>query len=419
MIATAAKEGNSVSNLIEYLYSGREEGHKAADKQASMITKHALLPSPRDYTDRAAIDRLKKDFQAPMLQYNKKNNSPKRERMGHHVLSFSKDDMKHMTAEKVKTITEDYIKLAGLDKTQHFAVSHHDTDSFHVHIAFSRVTEDQKIYKNGQEKNKTIERGIALNIKHDLKLEGNQKIVAQTHQVVKLLSEMDKFDDKKKQVPELDKARNLHHLKVLCKQSNKQFLESKNTVQIGNREYQKAVILGICKRNNDAFKDKSQEEEDLRGSYRTEASKDTIHIQKLRNSVPELSQARSFSELEKLCKNAGKHFENKDEIVTIGNDKFAEKDVTNVIRANNTEQSLTNGFVANSEQQGKQKTEKGIVKGLVDEIAASLSPPGGAQSMKEEYPQRLRRKRKGASHNLKSKKAKEKSTSKFKGQSLL
>lgn len=399
MIAHAASEGNSVKNLIEYLYSGREEGHKGEDKQADLVTIHDTLIAPINFQDRAMIDRLKVDFQRRQEQYSRAKNEPAKERMGHHIISFSESDMSKMTAKKVKQITEEYIKLAGLDETQHIALSHKDTDSFHVHIAFSRVLENGKLYKSWQEKNKTIERGIALNLKHGLQLEGDQHKVSQTRQVVELRSSMDDMDAKKKVIPELDKARNLQHLKKLCEQSKREFRESDNTVQIGNREYAKANILAACKRNNDQFKEKQR-------------------LTKFKATVPELTTVRSLKELEAHCKKTGQAFEEKDKKVLIGSTEYSKTDVYAAFEQN-TEQF----------EERTTKREKGLEGKILDGIKSlergfsgsdeGDGPTSGKhnamptnRSVKEDYQQRLRRKRKGHSHKLKGNKSTAKAKSK-------
>ncbi len=64
--------------------------------------------------------------------------------------------------------------------TQYIAVSHEDTDDYHLHLVFNRCMNNRKLYDDSWEKIRAIEKAVALNLKHDLPLKGKQHEVAKT-----------------------------------------------------------------------------------------------------------------------------------------------------------------------------------------------------------------------------------------------
>lgn len=137
--------------------------------------------------------------------------------------------------------------MAGIDKTQYLAVTHHDTENLHVHILFNRAMNDGTKYKAWKEQNKTLERGVALALEHSFKLVKNQKEVANSKEVIKLRSEMQDIKDLRNSNELLSTARNLLHLEKLCEA--KQIPFSKNelnkTVDFNGKTYQEADLKAV------------------------------------------------------------------------------------------------------------------------------------------------------------------------------
>lgn len=77
---------------------------------------------------------------------------------GHITLSFSADDKRKLTDEKMLQIAKDYIKKMGLDKTQWLIVRHYETDKPHCHIVFNMVGNDGRRMESGRNryKNKRV-----------------------------------------------------------------------------------------------------------------------------------------------------------------------------------------------------------------------------------------------------------------------
>ncbi len=69
---------------------------------------------------------------------------------GHITLSFSADDKRKLTDEKMLQIAKDYIKKMGLDRTQWLIVRHYETDKPHCHIVFNMVGNDGKRMESGR-----------------------------------------------------------------------------------------------------------------------------------------------------------------------------------------------------------------------------------------------------------------------------
>ena len=85
--------------------------------------------------------------------------NPKRKNpAGHITLSFSAEDRRKLSDEKMLKIARDYIRMMGLGKTQWLVVRHYETDKPHCHIVFNQIGDDGKWTDAGrnQYKNKRV-----------------------------------------------------------------------------------------------------------------------------------------------------------------------------------------------------------------------------------------------------------------------
>jgi hypothetical protein len=106
--------------------------------------------------------------------------------MGMHVLSFTKEDIKQLDKAKIKTLCNDYVEMAGLEKTQYFAIAHNDTDHFHVHFVFNRIDNQGHKMDTHYEKLKTTFRGVALSLNYSLKLKGESFKIGQSYKMAEM-----------------------------------------------------------------------------------------------------------------------------------------------------------------------------------------------------------------------------------------
>ena len=59
--------------------------------------------------------------------------------IGHISLSFSEQDLPHLTDELMVRISREYMMKMGICDTQYIIGRHHDKEHPHVHIAFNRI----------------------------------------------------------------------------------------------------------------------------------------------------------------------------------------------------------------------------------------------------------------------------------------
>ena len=247
MLAKANQSGKGFSGKIDYLYDGKLEDRGAVEKGTKVIAHSDNIRVPNGADDKITRSLLKEDFIEQAKQHKDYGKDKNTAYVGEHILSFTADDRKKLDPEKLKAITDKYIKMAGIDKTQYLAVTHHDTENLHVHILFNRAMNDGTKYKAWKEQNKTIERGVALALEHGFKLVKNQKEVANSKEVIKLRSEMHDIKDLRNSNELLSTARNLLHLEKLCEA--KQIPFSKNelnkTVDFNEKNYQEADLKAV------------------------------------------------------------------------------------------------------------------------------------------------------------------------------
>lgn len=247
MLAKANQSGKGFSGKIDYLYDGKLEDRGAVEKGTKVISHSDNIRVPNGADDKLTRSLLKEDFIEQAKQHKDYGKNKNSAYVGEHILSFTADDRKKLDPEKMKAITDEYIKMAGIDKTQYLAVTHHDTENLHVHILFNRAMNDGTKYKAWKEQNKTLERGVALALEHGFKLVKNQKEVAQSKEVIQLRSEMQDVKDLRSSNELLGKARNLLHLEKMCEAKKIPFSkdELQNTVNFDGKTYQEADLKAV------------------------------------------------------------------------------------------------------------------------------------------------------------------------------
>jgi Relaxase/Mobilisation nuclease domain len=254
MITKATPKGKSFKGIVNYLFNGRLEGREIADKKATIIADSGNLELPRDNQDDEGIKRLIKCFNNQAMSHE--DYSHTKTYVGHHIISFSKDDMILLSEKERKEIVEQYISDAGLKNTQYVAVSHEDTDDFHIHIVFNRCMNNRKIYDDWKEKVKASEKAVALNLKYDLPLTGKQKEMAKSSGVWEFRCEHDDTKELAKD-PILKDMRNLLHFKKVSEAANRKVVEDEKTIEVDGKKYRKTDLEAVFFKNR---RDKAKQE---------------------------------------------------------------------------------------------------------------------------------------------------------------
>jgi Relaxase/Mobilisation nuclease domain len=177
---------------------------------------------PRDANDLAGRRALATDFDNRGKQFQ-----PSFKYVGMHVLSFTKEDMKKLDKQKITEMCLDYVELAGMQKTQYFAIAHNDTDNYHVHFVFNRIDNQGKKMDEHYQKLKTTSRGVALSLNYGLKLKDKSFKIGQSFQVAALRSKHPKVLEMKANDPTklLINAKNLKELKKLAEKKGIKVIE--------------------------------------------------------------------------------------------------------------------------------------------------------------------------------------------------
>lgn len=267
MIAKVTSSGAGVAGLVDYLYEGREENRKKNDKKAEVITHSKDLQMPRDANDLAGRKELISAFENQAKKHTNRGNY-----VGMHVLSFSKNDMEKLNKEDINHITDDYIKMAQFEDTQYFAIAHHDTDHYHLHLVFNRINNQGKKYVDKQEKIKTTYRAIAISLNYGLKLKGKSFKLGQSFRVAQIRHGQESISKLIENDPTglLQRAQNIGHLRELAVKRGIKVLEywsqtkanegkepekripieaSFNHTKIGDQEYRNEDMRAIFYRN--------------------------------------------------------------------------------------------------------------------------------------------------------------------------
>jgi Relaxase/Mobilisation nuclease domain len=237
MVAIVSQKGKMFRGLINYLYEGKLEIRGATNKQAKVIIYADNLRIPYGIEDGIGRKRLIDDF-IDQAKSHKNYGDNTTKYVGEHILSFKSGEMESLGSEKIRELCKQYVQDAGLDKTQYIAVSHGDTDIFHIHIVFNRSQNDRTLYPEWKEKMKAAERAVALTLKYGLELTGNQEKLADTKGVWEARMKHQDIIDLSKN-PLLINVRNLKHLEKLCELQNLPFLSNDTKINAGNITFQK------------------------------------------------------------------------------------------------------------------------------------------------------------------------------------
>ena len=259
MLAKSTNAGSSFSGVIDYFYEGKMADRGKANKQAKVVCASDNVRIPFGMDDLKTRALLKQDFINQARLHRTYGNEENKKYVGQHILSFTEKDTRGLSQDKLKDITENYIKLAGLDKTQYVAFSHKDTNNFHVHILFNRALNDGKKYPEWKEKKKTAERGIALSLGYKLELVGDMKKMAEAKEVTQIRAAMKDIVELSKSNELLSQAKNLHHLGKLCEHRGVQFQMDEKSVRVGEVQYSQLDLSAVFLHNRIASKEQGHD----------------------------------------------------------------------------------------------------------------------------------------------------------------
>ena len=237
MVAIVSQKGMMFKGLINYLYEGKLADRGATDKQAEVIIQADNLRIPYGVEDDIGRERLIDDF-INQAKSHKNYGDNKTKYVGEHILSFKKGEIEKLGKGKIAELCQQYVKDAGIDETQYIAISHGDTDIFHIHIVFNRSQNDRTLYPEWKEKIKASERAVAITLKYGLELTGNQEKLADTKGVWEArIKHQDIID--LQQNPILKNARNLKHLEKICEAQKIPFSFDDKEIRVGSQVFQK------------------------------------------------------------------------------------------------------------------------------------------------------------------------------------
>ena len=243
MVAIVSQKGMMFKGLINYLYEGKLADRGATNKQAEVIIHSDNLRIPYGIEDDIGRKRLIEDF-IDQAKSHKNYGDNTTKYVGEHILSFKKGEIEKLGSEKIAELCHQYVKDAGIDKTQYMAVSHGDTDIYHIHLVFNRSQNDRTLYPEWKEKIKATERAVAITLKYGLELTGNQEKLADTKGVWEArIKHQDILDLSEN--PLLKKMRNLKHLEKICETYKISFSANENKINLGNNTFQKRDLDAI------------------------------------------------------------------------------------------------------------------------------------------------------------------------------
>ncbi len=241
MIAKALGTGKSFSGKINYLFEGKLEDRKVKDKMALVISHSENVRVPFSHEDKTGIARMKADFIERSKSYTYYEKS--KGYIGEHVISLTDRDQGDLRGKaNMKLITDEYIKLTGIDKTQYVAITHHDTSNPHVHILFNRVTDAGKIFDATYEKKRAMYAGIALSQKYGLSLPGELQKVSQEKGVKVMRMQMGDYRELRAGNALLREARNFLHLEKLAEAKGQILEQRADSVFLDRKEYRKTDL---------------------------------------------------------------------------------------------------------------------------------------------------------------------------------
>jgi Relaxase/Mobilisation nuclease domain len=237
MVAIVSQKGKMFSGLLNYLYEGKLVERGATNKQAKVIIHSDNLRVPYGVEDEIGRKRLIDDF-IDQAKSHKNYGDNMTKYVGEHILSFKTGEIEQLGKDKIKELCEQYVKDSEIDKTQYIAISHGDTDIFHIHLVFNRSRNDRTLYPEWKEKMKAAERAVAISLRYGLALTGNQEKLADTKGVLEArIKHQDIIE--LAQNPLFKKVRNLKHLEKICEAQKIPFSVDEKKIKVGNQTFQK------------------------------------------------------------------------------------------------------------------------------------------------------------------------------------
>ncbi len=253
MVGVVSKKGKSFAGLINYLFEGRLAGRGSVNKRPEIVSHAENVRVPFGVEDTLGRTRLIADLINQAKSHRSYgDNSTKY--VGEHILSFTQEDIKKLEKNQITALCEQYIKDAGLDNTQYVAVSHSDTDNFHIHIVFNRCQNDKTLYPDWKERVKTTERTIALALKYRLVLTERQAQMARSKGVLEIRSNHQDIIALA-QEPLLKNSRNLKHLEKICAAHKIPFSSEGDKLNVGNYTFEKQDLEVVFFKNRQKSKE--------------------------------------------------------------------------------------------------------------------------------------------------------------------
>lgn len=289
MVAIVSQKGMMFKGLINYLYEGKLADRGVANKQAEVIIHSDNIRIPYGVEDEIGRKRLIDDFIDQAKSHrNYGDNTTKY--VGEHILSFKTGEIERLGKAKIKELCEQYVKDAGIDATQYIAVSHGDTDIFHIHIVFNRSQNDRTLYPEWKEKMKAAERAVAISLKYGLELTGNQEKLANTKGVREArIKHQDIID--LSQNPVLKNVRNLTHLEKRCEAQKIYLSSNENRITVGKQTFLKRdlEVIFFMNRQESTKSEKKNPDKTQEIKYNRE-KKDRTPAHNLKKSKVEKNQ---------------------------------------------------------------------------------------------------------------------------------
>jgi hypothetical protein len=296
MISKILSAGKGVTGKVNYLFEGRLDDRKAIDKKAAVITHSYNITVPYKADDARARNQLIADFKDQAAKHKKPENF-----VGEHVLSFTKLD-KSLTndSEKTKAIVEDYIKEMGLSNTQYLALSHKDTDIYHVHLLFNNIDNDGKKRNISFEKLKASTAAAVITRRHGLDYSKlSPKITNSKFYHESRTSDKDilQLKESLKELG-LGGAKNQLHLSKMAEKLGVEVKEiDKNFVKVGDKQHLKMDL------NTVFFSNRSEKSEKISADKSAEYKEDNnISKEKISDENVQLSNSSHYIEPETKSK---------------------------------------------------------------------------------------------------------------------
>jgi hypothetical protein len=297
MVAIVSNSGKFFKGLINYLYVGKLQDQGNVNKQSEIILYSDNLRIPYGEEDIVGRKRMVNDFiEQAKTHRNYGDNTTKY--VGEHILSFKTADIQLLSKENLTKLCEQYVSDSGLANTQYIAVSHSDTDNFHVHIVFNRCQNDKTIYPSWKEKIKAAERSVAIALQYDFSLTGNQEQLADTKGVWEVRMKHQDIIDLAKD-PNLQGIRNLKHLQKVC-EGKKTLIDLKDEIKIEKKTYKKRDldVIFFMNRQPKASEDEKKMSNRAEKKYVKEKNKRTQNseIKKIKSEKKEDEPNNTISE---------------------------------------------------------------------------------------------------------------------------